>query len=460
MYLVLIFLLLFVAIYIFVNRFFTIKTISKKKSNNNSYISIYLAIWAVLPSFIIFLIINSFSHTLIDKLYLHDLFKGQKPIVQSLAKSEVTRIASEIAEGVEISTITTHLKAIDKNILITVAKKYIYYQNIGNISISVFILCLISLTLLIMINKINLELNFQKKIEKFIKNIFLVFAVIAVMTTFGILCSLFFEAFLFFKEVSILKFLFGTKWAPNAYEMDPDNSFGVVPLLSGTFLIAFISIAVAGTVGVSAAIYMSEYMSNKTRKIIKPMIEILAGIPSIVYGFFAAISFAPFLVFVFDQFFNLSISAENALNAGVVMGIMIIPLVSSLSDDILNSIPNSMREGAMGMGSMKNEMIRHILIPAALPGIAGSILLAISRAIGETMIVVMASSLAANLTFNPLEPVTTVTTQIAILVQGDQEFNSPKTLSAFALGLMLLLLTLILNIIAIRIVNRYKKTYE
>ncbi|MCL2567758.1 MAG: phosphate ABC transporter permease subunit PstC [Alphaproteobacteria bacterium] len=395
---------------------------------------------------------------MIQKIFLGNAFSNQSAIVQEVAAREVLSIAAEIRSGAVISDHS--VGDISNALMVELAHQYIHYSNLSMIGFIAFITILTSLTFFLIIKKIDFSSSFQRKIEKFVKNILLLFTSIAVLTTIGIVASLLFETLKFFREISIIRFLFGTTWSPETADFDPQNSFGIIPLLSGTFLIAFISVFIASGFGVASAIYMSEYMSKKMRKIIKPLIEILAGIPSIIYGFFAALTFAPFLVGFMSGIFNLSISSESALNAGIVMGVMIIPLISSISDDILSAIPNSMREGAMGMGSMKNEMIRKILLPAALPGIIGSILLGVSRAVGETMIVVMAASLAANLTLNPLEPVTTITTQIVMLVQGDQEFNSPKTLSAFALGFVLLILTLLLNIIAIQIVNRYRRKYQ
>lgn len=460
MYLIIlsIFVILAVLIYKFSIRYI-VSNNTDRLSKNYSYFAIYMSLWALLPSFIIFFIGSNFSNNLIQRLYLESAFSSEKQIVKEVSIKEVLKIADSI-KSTGVATVDHSVSGMKESYLIEVAHQYLYYSNISLISFVIFIVIAIMLTFFFMLKRVNLSGNFQKRIEKFVKNILLLFASVAVLTTIGIVLSLFFEAVLFFKEISIIKFLFGTLWSPENADFDPQNSFGIIPLLSGTFLIAFISVFIASIIGVSSAIYMSEYMSKKVRKIIKPLIEILAGIPSIVYGFFAALTFAPFLVSMFSLFFDMSISSESALNAGIVMGVMIIPLISSISDDILNAIPSAMREGAMGMGSMKNEMIRKILIPAAMPGIIGSILLGVSRAVGETMIVVMASSLAANLTINPIEPVTTITTQIVMLVQGDQEFNSPKTLSAFALGFILLILTLLLNIIAIKIVDRYKRKYQ
>ncbi len=232
-----------------------------------------------------------------------------------------------------------------------------------------------------------------------------------------------------------------------------------MPLFVGTLLISFIAMCVAMPIGLFAAIYTAEYAHPRMRAIIKPILEILAGIPTVVYGFFAALTVAPFFRNV-GEGLGLGVSSESALAAGIVMGVMIIPFVSSLSDDVITAVPQSMREGSYGLGSTQSEMIRRVILPAALPGIVGGFLLAISRAIGETMIVVMAAGLAANLTANPLEAVTTITVQIVTLLVGDQEFDSPKTLAAFALGLVLFCVTLVLNVVALHIVNKYREQYE
>jgi len=216
---------------------------------------------------------------------------------------------------------------------------------------------------------------------------------------------------------------------------------------------------VAVPVGLMAAIYMADYASKTVRALVKPALEVLAGIPTVVYGFFAALTVAPFIRGV-GQSIGLDVASESALAAGVVMGIMIVPFVSSLSDDVMNAVPQSLRDGSYALGATKSETIRQVVVPAALPGIVGAVLLAVSRAIGETMIVVMAAGLTANLTANPLEAVTTVTVQIATLLVGDQEFDSPKTLSAFALGLLLFCVTLTLNVVALRIVRRYREKYD
>jgi phosphate transport system permease protein len=303
----------------------------------------------------------------------------------------------------------------------------------------------------------------RNSVENVIIGLLIVSSVVAILTTVGIVLSLVFEAARFFLRVPILEFFFGLEWSPQialrAEQVGASGAFGAVPLFVGTLLIAFIAMCVAMPVGLLSAIYMAEYAHPKFRAVAKPLLEILAGIPTVVYGFFAALTVAPFFRDTGAEL-GLAISSESALAAGVVMGIMIIPFVSSLSDDVITAVPQSMREGSYGLGATQSETIRRVIIPAALPGIIGGFLLAISRAIGETMIVVMAAGLAANLTANPFEAVTTVTVQIATLLVGDQEFDSPKTLAAFALGLVLFCVTLMLNIIALRIVTKYREQYE
>jgi phosphate transport system permease protein len=272
-----------------------------------------------------------------------------------------------------------------------------------------------------------------------------------------------FESIRFFQQVPFFDFLFGLEWSPQtamrADQTGSSGSFGAVPVLAGTFLISGIAMAIAVPFGLMSAIYLSEYAGPKFRATVKPLLEILAGVPTVVYGFFAALVVAPFIRDL-GTMAGLSVSSESALAAGLVMGIMIIPFVSSLSDDVINAVPQAMRDGSYGLGATKSETIKLVILPAALPGIVGSILLAVSRAIGETMIVVMAAGLAANLTLNPLQAVTTVTVQIVTLLVGDQEFDSPKTLAAFALGMLLFVVTLILNVIALYVVRKYREEYE
>lgn len=293
--------------------------------------------------------------------------------------------------------------------------------------------------------------------EKFIKAILFIATSLSVVVTIAVIGSVLIESIHFFKHISPLKFLFGTYWNP---QLESDNSFGIIPLLSGTFLITIIAILVAVPIGLLSAIYLSEYASPSLRNIVKPILEILAGIPTVVYGYFAALIISPFIRNLAVMLGANTVSSESALSAGLVMGIMIIPFMLSISEDIISKVPRSLRDASLALGATKSETILRVVIPAALPGVMSAILLSMSRAVGETMIVTMASGLNANLTFNPLASVTTVTAQIVALLVGDQEFESPRTLSAFALALTLIVITLFINMLALFIVKKYQEKYE
>ena len=305
-------------------------------------------------------------------------------------------------------------------------------------------------------------------LEKVIVRVLLLASLLSILTTIGIVLSILFESIQFFKIVSIWDFLTGTTWNPDtafligagrATEGVAKPEFGSVPLFAGTFVITGIAMLVAIPVGLYSAICMSEYASTRVRKIAKPALEILAGIPTVVYGFFAAITVSPFVVKVAESI-GLQADFTNALSPGLVMGVMIIPLVSSLSDDVISAVPQSLREGSLALGAYPSETIKRVVIPAALPGIVSACLLAISRAVGETMIVVMAAGLQPNLTLNPLEGMTTVNVRIVDALTGDQAFNSPETLSAFGLGMVLLVMTLVLNIISLVVIRKFRQRYE
>lgn len=304
------------------------------------------------------------------------------------------------------------------------------------------------------------EFRARNRFESLTKYMLMLATSFAIFTTVGIVASVLFETFRFFEKVNPADFLFGTHWSPfNAEGADAGKSLGFLPLLVGTLLITLISLVVATPIGLMAAVCLSEYASPRFRKIAKPLLEILAGIPTVVLGFFAALTIAP-LIRDWGQIINLNVAAESALAAGFVMGMMIIPFISSLSDDVINAIPQSLRDGSLAMGATRSETILRVVLPAALPGIVSAFMLALSRAIGETMIVVMAAGLAANMSFNPLDAVTTITVQIKSLLAGDQEFDSAKTLVAFALGFVLFFFTLTLNMIALYVVRRFKEQYD
>ncbi|MFZ9659178.1 MAG: phosphate ABC transporter permease subunit PstC [Arcobacteraceae bacterium] len=291
--------------------------------------------------------------------------------------------------------------------------------------------------------------------ESIIVYILIAATAVTIFTTFGILFSILFEAIEFFKMESFWYFITGTEWSPGV----EGAKYGAVPIFTGTFMITAIALLVAVPIGVYSAIYLSEYASNATRNIAKPMLETLSGIPTVVYGFFAAITVAPVVVDI-ASYFGMEASFNNALACGIVMGIMIIPIIASLSDDVITSVPDSMRKGSLALGMTKSETIKFIVVPAAMPGIISSVLLGISRAIGETMIVVMAAGVRANLSANPLEDMTTVTVRIVDALTGDHAFGTPETLSAFALGLVLFVVTLILNIVSVYTIRVFKEKYK
>ena len=303
----------------------------------------------------------------------------------------------------------------------------------------------------------------RNQVERVVKWVLLAAASVAVLTTVGIVFSVLFETVRFFERVSPFEFLFGLQWSPQiamrADQAGSSGAFGIVPLVVGTLLITTIAMLIAGPIGLFAAIYMAEYASPRFRSFVKPLLEILAGVPTVVLGFFAALTLAP-LIREAGESVGLDVASESALAAGIVMGMMIIPFVSSLSDDVINAVPQSLRDGSYAMGATKSETIKKVILPAAFSGIVSAMMLAISRAVGETMIVVMAAGLAGNLTFNPLQAVTTFTVQIKTILVGDQEFDSAKTLAAFALGFVLFFFTLTLNLIAMQIVKRYREQYD
>ena len=346
------------------------------------------------------------------------------------------------------------------------AEKLTSWQGISNVIISLVAGAISFLGGLYGVSLIKPEFRARNSVEVLLLAGLAACSVIAIITTIGIVFSVIFESIRFFRLIPPLEFLTGTVWNPEfegaaraGSGQEGRAAYGSIPLFAGTFLISIIALCVSVPVGLLAAIYLSEYATRRVRGTVKPLLEILAGVPTVVYGFFAALTIAPFFRET-GVLLGLDVASESALAAGFVMGIMIIPFVSSLSDDVINSVPQSLRDAALGLGSTKSETIKKVVLPAALPGIVASIILAVSRAVGETMIVVMAAGLAANLTANPLDAVTTVTAQIVTILVGDQEFESAKTLSAFALALTLIVITLVLNFFALQIVKKYREQYE
>jgi phosphate transport system permease protein len=343
----------------------------------------------------------------------------------------------------------------------SLAKTYSTWNSFRNWVVSGVSISMTLLVFFITNRQINQRFRARNRFERVVEVVLLISASIAILTTVGIVFSLIGETVRFFSEIPLHKFLFGTHWSPLSGVFEGNinaESVGAIPLFAGTLLITFIAMIVAVPIGLMAAIYLSDYASNTTRAWAKPLLELLAGIPTVVYGFFAAITVAP-LIRSFGESLGLNVASESALAAGVVMGIMIIPFISSLSDDVINAVPQSPRDGSYGLGATKAETITKVILPAALPGIVSAVLLGISRAIGETMIVVMAAGQGANLTWNPLEAVTTVTVQIVALITGDTEADTAAR-PAFALGFTLFCVTLMFNVIALWLVQKYRQRYD
>ena len=419
------------------------------------YHGIHVALWSGLPALILIVLWVSFESVVVEALVRASLSAEFRTLSEDqviLAMMEIRNLAQGIG-GVQ----TNLPYAEDAASMLTRLSRIADYALVASVAVVAI------LGLGLARSHITLDFQARQSVERIFNVFIFLSSAVAVMTTVAIVLSLLFESFQFFKQVPVHEFLFGLKWNPQiAIRADQGAStgaFGAVPVFSGTLLIALVAMLVAGPIGLASAVYFSEYARPRVRDVAKPTLELLAGIPTVVYGFFAALTVAP-LVRELGLELGLEVEARSALAAGVVMGIMIIPFISSLADDVITAVPQSLREGSYAMGATQSETIKYVIFPAALPGIVGAFLLAISRAIGETMIVAMAAGLNANLTANPLENVTTVTVQIVVALIGDQEFDDPKTLSAFALGLVLFAMTLILNVVALMIVKRYREQYE
>lgn len=426
-----------------------------------SYHGMLAALWCGIPSLLLLLGWKLFENNIIQSM----IVTGFPEHVQSLPGPELGLMMNTVRNIAEGSVVGLQ----PAPYLIDAAARLQEIEATSQTALTAIAISLGSAFGLSAIWHIYPEKKARNQVESTFKNLLLISASLAIFTTVAIVFSVLFESLRFFEKVPFFDFVFGLEWSPQmalrADQVGGSGAFGAVPLFVGTLLISFIALLVAVPSGLMAAIYLSEYASSRVRQVVKPLLEILAGIPTVVYGFFAALTVAPFIRdsggWVIDFMgLEMVVSSESALAAGLVMGIMIIPFVSSLSDDVIAAVPQSLRDGSLGLGATRSETVKNVIIPAALPGIVSGVLLAASRAIGETMIVVMAAGLAANLTANPLESVTTVTVQIVTLLVGDQEFDSPKTLSAFALGLMLFVVTLVLNVIALHVVKKYREQYE
>ncbi|MBL8251051.1 MAG: phosphate ABC transporter permease subunit PstC [Candidatus Competibacter sp.] len=420
-----------------------------------SFYGSYAALWCGLPALAVFALWAIAQPGVL----VHWVLAGLPPEVRDLPPDRLNLVINDLKNLVG----GTFVSGAFDPVMAEAAERYRYLRAIGNTALWVAVLSLATGGLAHAWRSISPALRARNRVEGAVTIFLIASSTVAIFTTIGIVLSVVFESLLFFRQVPVTEFLFGLQWSPQtalrADQVGSSGAFGAMPLFAGTLLISGIAMLVAVPIGLMSALYLSEYATPKFRAFAKPALEILAGIPTVVYGFFAALTVAPLIRHI-GSAIGLHVASESALAAGLVMGIMIIPFVSSLSDDVINAVPQSMRDGSYALGATQSETITRVLLPAALPGIVGSILLAVSRAIGETMIVVMAAGLSANLTANPLEAVTTVTVQIVTLLTGDQEFDSPKTLAAFALGLVLFVVTLILNIIALRVVRKYREQYE
>jgi phosphate transport system permease protein len=419
------------------------------------YYGYYVAIWCVLPA--LFLL---FGWILLEpKVITALVVKGLPQAYQNLSSGELDLVVNNLRNLASGDVVNI---SIDDQLRESAAQ-FVAYRGHSRQLLATLVFALSILGGTFAWRRIRPDLRARNRVEAVIRWALICASSIAVFTTVGIVFSVLFEALQFFQKVPPAEFLFGTTWSPQtairADQVGSSGSFGAVPLFAGTMLITLIAMLVATPVGLMTAIYLAEYSTSTVRGIAKPLLELLAGIPTVVYGFFAALTVAPWVRNA-GEAAGFEVASESALAAGLVMGIMIIPLVSSLTDDAINSVPTVMRDGALGLGSTRSETMTKVILPAALPGIVGGILLAVSRAIGETMIVVMAAGLAANLTANPFEAVTTVTVQIVTLLVGDQEFDSAKTLAAFALGLMLFVVTLCLNVLGLHVVRKYREQYD
>ncbi len=419
------------------------------------YYGYYVALIAGLPAVVVFIAGVLFQSSFIDWLLLNSV---PAEMTADISTAERNLLLSSIRNAARGTTFGTPAPEI-----LAAAQSFATYQTIVRLSVIAASLALAVAGLTWARSRIAPAFRARHQVEGIIFGLIVLASLVAIVTTLGILVSLVYESYRFFERVPVAEFLFGLNWEPQIAIREDQvaglGSFGAVPIFWGTIVVSVCAMFVAVPIGLLAAIYTAEYATQPVRATIKPILEVLAGIPTIVYGFFAVITVSPALRNL-GAMLGIEVAPTAAIVAGGVMGIMLIPFISSFADDALNAVPQSLRDGSAALGATKSETIRQVLLPAALPGIMGGVLLALSRAIGETMIVVMAAGLTAKLTLNPLEGVTTTTVQIVTLLIGDTEFDSPKTLAAFGLGLVLFLSTLALNVLALGIVKKYREQYD
>src|SRR5688500_7591972 len=420
------------------------------------YHGAYAAIWAALPALLLLAIWTPVQSNFVDQAVLASPEGRALPSFQ-MQRESILAEAREIARGDREAGFNPE----STNLVPRFAEAEARFATVVGSVVILLALGAAGFAL----RRTSPQFRARTGVERWLMAVLIAASLIAILTTLGILLSLMFESLRFFEKVPPASFLFGTEWSPQtairADQAGSSGAFGSVPLFWGTIFIgAIIAMIVAVPLGLMCAIYLTQYARPVVRRWMKPLLEMLAGVPTVVYGYFAALTVAPAVRELGQSLGIAGASSESALAAGLVMGIMIIPFVSSMADDSIAAVPQAMRDGSLALGANESETIKTVLLPAGLPGVVGGVLLAVSRAIGETMIVVMAAGLAANLTANPFESVTTVTTQIVQLLTGDQEFDSAKTLAAFALGLALFVITFALTLIALHIVRKYQEQYE
>ena len=420
------------------------------------YHGVWAAITSVLPALIVLLILL-IGKDLLFQLMARDYFPEEILMGDTVDRAIALAKISNVVNGINFGEVEPWVQS--------AGDAWIRWEANAIIVANSLVLATSLVGGLLGYRRINPTFRSRNNVERVLTWVLIGSSLVAIVTTIGIVLSVLFESIRFFKLIPPQDFLFGLEWNPQFEGAERAGSgggtatYGMIPMFVGTFLISAIALTVAVPIGLFSAIYLAEYATPRIRGIVKPLLEILAGLPTVVYGFFAALTVAP-VVKSIGESIGLEVASESALAAGLVMGVMIIPFISSLSDDVINAVPQSLRDAAYGLGSTRSEAVRQVVLPAALPGIVAAVILAVSRAVGETMIVVMAAGLAANLSFNPLDAVTTVTSQIVTILVGDQEFESAKTLSAFALALMLIITTLALNYFALQIVKKYREQYD
>jgi phosphate transport system permease protein len=426
--------------------------VSGKAHSRPIYHGLNAAIWTTVPAFVFLIVWLLARNGILDLLVL-----SSYPGAGALTGAERDLLISEIRQVAAGNIFREPTPEV-----LAAVEQFRSLQQMATLAVTAIVVALVAGGAALALRSVQQRFRARHSVERAVTVFMLFSSFIAIATTTGIVASLFYEAMQFFARVPAAEFFFGTRWEPQiairADQVAGQGAFGVLPVLYGTFVISALAMAVAIPTGILSAIFLTEYASERFRAVVKPLLEILAGIPTIVYGFFAVLTVAP-MVRSLGIELGVPAAPNSALAAGAVMGVMLIPFISSLSDDAFAAVPRAMREGSYALGATKGETIRKVLLPAALPGIVGGVLLALSRAIGETMIVVMAAGLIAKFTLNPFDSVTTVTVQIVTLLIGDTEFDNPKTLAAFALGLVLFVITLGLNLIALRTVRRYREKY-